>query len=316
MEGGTVRGILKFIFGLPGLILDLAGFIGLFDDSKKLNDALAIFSGVFDNPYIYVPALLGGTVLLGLAIGEGYAEHKIRKAGGATGREFPVRLKYWDAVREFPVWQIAWLWNDLEPQPSDQKTEGTPAYPTFRMLKEDLSAGMISGARPHQGSWLWTTLDRQSLVDYAYDKDHRPKFLFPEVRQPSLLRMVMRLLRNEFPWRNRKVYEDYGTFESRMEMAAQEAGLGHDDVWRVIQHWFESGKWEAIGRRKKGGVAYHYERISSRQWKHMRRDFGGLRLADQLYVDVRVRQTSGKAPVQLDRSAAAQLDDRATNREA
>ena len=244
------------------------------------------------SPYVFIPFVVVGTIITTIVYGSLWAEHKLKVAGGTTGKEFPSNLDSWDKVQNFPVWQVAWLWSDLEPQATDAKTEGTNAYPTFRKLKEDLNNGHVKGAEKIDDSWLWTTLSRQQLIDYALDIGEQPKFLFPEQREWVLSRVVRSWLSKELP--HDKIHEyqsisevNFGIYSYFSEKGQQ---VSTTDLDQTMQKWLVNGEWEAIGRRDRDGLLFHYEKISKKQWKKLRFDFVGASTDGISYREIRLRQ--------------------------
>ncbi len=282
----------KFIGRILGPVMQAIGLSGVVIPAQTQEGIVYTLLNSLVSPYVFIPFVVVGTIITTTVYGSLWAEHKLKVAGGTTGKEFPSNLDSWDRVQNFPVWQVAWLWSDLEPQASDVKTEGTNAYPTFRKLKEDLNNDRIKDAKKVNDSWLWTTLSRQQLIDYALGIGEQPKFLFPEQRGWTLFRVARSWLSKELPYD--KIYDFESISDLRTSMYSyfldkgqQVSGAGLD---QVIQKWLVDGEWEAIGRRDRGGLLFCYEKISNKQWKKLRLDFVGASADGISYRDIRLRQ--------------------------
>lgn len=284
---------LRSLLLLVGIVLDLIGIGGVNDDIASWGRVWAKYHEFVSNPIVLVALFAIGNGLIIISATQWLTGRQIAKAGGLTKREFPVRLENWDRVQSFPVWQIAWLWNDLEPHGSDKgMAEGTPAYSAFRFLKEHLSQGLIDGVQKRDGSWAWANIERQQLIDYALLLDDFPKFLFPIARRFWPIRLLRRLSRNEIPYRNLVLYQDLSEFENEIteRLSKSNNTVLTSDVWSTIKTWIGCQEFEAVGRRKSRGLLYQYEIIPWWKWEYMQRNFHGVQWADEIYFDVKVRQ--------------------------
>lgn len=228
-----------------------------------------------------------------------WADHRINTAGGLTRREFLARYKNWDPIREFTIWQVSWLWVDLEPQTSTEPTEGTPAYPTFRWIKENLDSGKIPGAEKINDRWLWTNLSRQQLIDFALEVNARPKFLFPEERRSWPLPSIAKWIRNEVPHNEVSSYQSLYTFLVELQVNLENFGYRNQDllssnIYPVIRNWLKNGQYQAIGRNKKNGYKYYYIHIPSWHWEDMEILWDRCVFGKHEYVDVMVKQISSQ----------------------
>jgi len=84
----------------------------------------------------------------------------------------------WNNVNSFTLWQVAWLWEDFEP--IQVIPVGTPAYPIYRMLLTDHTAGVLPAwsVDSTRGSRGYFIVNRMQLVTYAKRKKLGPRFLF------------------------------------------------------------------------------------------------------------------------------------------
>lgn len=238
------------------------------------------------NPWVNIPLAVIGTLIIAYTWGDALAEYRVQRAGGITKREFPARLKQWDKVKSFAVWQVAWLWNGLEPY--NVETSGTLAYPTFRRLKEDLNAGAIKEAHQKDGSWKDTTISRQSLVDYAYKIDEFPTFLFPEERT-WLSRQRARLFRDrEVPPELLSDYRNiYHWYTAGQSMTPQ---MGIEQVREWIFGELKRGRMEAVGRPRRDGVDWPYVYIPQKCWKRLTFDWAdSVTYKDRQYISIRLK---------------------------
>lgn len=263
--------------------------------------------GLVDDPVIYLACLFVGTSLIAYTAAFWISDFRLKRAGGTSGREFPARMKGWDQLEKFTVWQASWLWNDLEPmKPEQGQSEGTPSYPTYRRLKEHLNQGMIKGATKVNGSWGWTHLTRQQLIDYALEIEQKPKFLFPSERHSALVRWVTNFCHAQISHDEISAYEDFHTYCIRLAQACVELknrGAFPDyslsDLRKksqeMIKYWLSNGALEAIGRKRRYGQFFYYERISSDKWEFIDIDsYGNLFWAHEEYADVRVKADNEK----------------------
>jgi hypothetical protein len=120
----------RALIGLLGFLVNLAGLAGGSDQVANWSHWLSVTHGFLENPAIWLTASFIGIALMALAWGDYRAEQIISKAGGPSKKEFPANFSNWDAIWTFTVWQIAWLWTELEPY--DPETRQTRAYPQLR----------------------------------------------------------------------------------------------------------------------------------------------------------------------------------------
>ncbi len=248
----------------------------------------------FGNPFIYLPVTLIGCLILAATWGEGFAHWKISRAGGITKKEFPAHLRQWRDVQNFPTWQLAWLWNDLEPQKGD--TEGTTAYATFRLLKEHLDKGYIKGAARIDGSWLETPLSRQQLIDYALKIGARPKFLFFR-RHSWIGNFYFKLAHQVVQPSEVNGYMELSNFTLSLYGYLKEHGQENNftaEKEKFFRNEFLNGNWIAIGRLKIDGYLYEHEIIPQWKWEFFESAWAGANLGGDEFSDVRIKQKKKK----------------------
>lgn len=285
-----LRTPVQILLNIVGFVLNFIGLAGVPEDVQKWGEAMTKLHSYVNDPIVYLPLMFVGTLLIAVTWALWISGYRLKRAGGITGREWAANFTLWDKVRSFPIWQVSWLWNDLEPQ--SEETQGTSAYPTFRRLKEHLDQGLIEGLQRIQGSWLNATPPRQLLIDYALKINERPKFLFPKERSPYLIRKIAEWFRNEVAQEEIKEYRDFSTLEFNLATHLVEEGENepHLKAWSTMKFWLESGEYEAIGRRRDNDMFYHYERIPQWKWEHMDKRFGSIRWGREEYINVMVRR--------------------------
>lgn len=299
----------KLLSRIMGPVLQVAGLIGSAIPESVQEGITNVLLSYLTDPAVYVPSIVVGTIFTTLAYGSMWAEHQIKSAGGITGREFAANFKEWDRVTKFPVWQVAWLWKNMEPQNQNEKTEGTAAYPAFRRLKEDLEKGLIKDAEKVNDSWLWATIPRQKLIDYALAVNERPKFLFPDERRSWITRKLFRLFRREIPNSDLPKYQTMSDLQYSIYRYLHQNGQTpsiETQITPIIKHWLESGEWEAIGRKKINELLFAYQPIPQWQWQDMDFDFSSARWVDDIYCEVMVRQVVNKSQGEVSNSKSSQ----------
>lgn len=225
---------------------------------------------LISDPYVAVALMVVGNALIAGVWAQWISSWRLKRIGGETGREFPARLRNWDKVPKFTTWQMAWLWNDLEPQDSDQKAEGTAAYPTFRKIKEDLDGNLIKGAAKQNNSWMWATLDRQQIIDYCLTIGERPKFIFVHERKNFLWRIRRLAYWMHVPFNKDLVHKKMSDLHQEMYRIEHAAGTVHNGTIREIEEeilfHLRYGRLKAAGRRKIDGFLWDYEKIPRFFW--------------------------------------------------
>jgi hypothetical protein len=268
-----------------GLLLELIGFFGQQDSLRQLIEAIPVAAWAY-NPWVAGIFMILGTGVICLVYGDWYFEHRLARSGGFKGKEYPARFENWDRISAPAVWQIAWLWENLEPQ--GEGSDGTPAYPRFQKLKEDLNNGVIKDVAPAGDSWTQTKIERQKLIDYAFEIGERPAFLFRDQRIPIPIRIVKELFRKRRTFspdiaRNHvRIWDiqlaNYEEYKENME-----------ELKSKIQKELIDGSWLAIGRRKIDGLLYDYEKIPRRNWRiYDLNSFDDRNRAENYYDDIRL----------------------------
>ncbi len=172
---------MRHVLHVLGLGLDIIGIGGMSDDIATWGKWAAWLHAQVDSPFIAFPALILGTAILAYVYGSWIADHRIKQAGTIPLERQITDFSHWDAMLSFQVWQVAWLWRELEPR--GQPSDGTPVYSTFQLIKQDLKLGIIPDKkRDKNKSWMGTGLTREELLAYAESRKERPKFLYPEMR--------------------------------------------------------------------------------------------------------------------------------------
>lgn len=288
----TLDFFVKLVGRILGPVLQVLGLLGSAVPAQTQEGLMAALLNILAFPYVYIPSIIAGTMFTTMVYGSLWAEYKLNTAGGLLKREFQADLANWDKVQSFPIWQVAWLWNDLEPQASDSQLEGTKAYPTYRRLKEDLDSDKIKDAQKVLESWRWTTLSRQQLIDYALNTGEEPRFLFPKQHNVAFVRWIMSLFSNVIPHSQTGEYQSVSdlrfSFYSHFTDKGQQINIS--DIDEEIQKWLLSGQWEAIGRRVHNSLLFHYEKIPKKKWKVLSFDFVGASSEKVSYRNIRLRQ--------------------------
>lgn len=276
----VARFFLRCLGFVLGLALEIAGLLG-----ASNNSGTSPVISLFEHPWVYIPAVALGTLVLAHTWGEALAEHRISTAGGISKKEFRAKFSEWDKISSFQVWQIAWLWIDLEP--FDLETRQTAAYPAFRRLKEHLDAGMVPGANALPTGWRDVSLTRQQLVDYAYKIKERPKFLFREQRG-WCSHIAHRLnASNEIAAPEREYQSIYDWYSIGHQMTPP---LSADQVRAQLISSLRQGKAEAIGRPRRNGIDWSYVKMSRRMWKNIEFDWADSVKCHHLeFVSIRVK---------------------------
>jgi hypothetical protein len=83
------------------------------------------------NPLSQVALNTASGLILGLVVADWLFQRRMESAGGPLGKEIPMKSAHWAKVQNFTVWQVAWLWNGLDPS-KEIDNQQTAAYPTFR----------------------------------------------------------------------------------------------------------------------------------------------------------------------------------------
>jgi len=84
-------------------------------------------------------------------------------------------LRNWFGRPVYPIWQAAWLWIDLAPQP--YIPFASPAYPILRVINEAIANGLIQ-AVPGRGAGIKARVLRTELLRLAQMRSAKvPKFL-------------------------------------------------------------------------------------------------------------------------------------------
>ena len=89
-------------------------------------------------------------------------------------RRAAIPLKLWFAHPVYPLWQAAWLWLDLPPQP--HIPPDSQAFPILRMLKEAIASGIIQPV-PGSGPGMKARVLRSELARLAAGRGPLPRFL-------------------------------------------------------------------------------------------------------------------------------------------
>ena len=311
---GDMRTLIRLLGNLIGCGLNLLGLVGGSDQVATWSSLLSTAHHYFGNPFVYLALTMSGSLVLAVTWADFITERKLSHAGGTTRREFRANLNHWDRVNSFTLAQLQWLWNDLEPQPPGQATEGTQAFPTLRTFEENLSAGEIAGVSQVGEGWGQTVLSRQKLIDYALKFNQRPRFLFPDERHSSPLRCLKKLFSKEVPYSEAIKYEYKDIMELEMHLYTylrnQTSGgdqkenvggvlivdLSRDDEEKLFQRVREAirqaawtGEQEAIGRRKQNGLYFAYEAIPSWKWEFIDLQYGTVSYFDEEYGSVKLR---------------------------
>lgn len=273
-----MKGFLRLLGSLLGFALQFVGLTGGSDQVASWSPFLGLVHDYFGNPFIYIPCTLVGTVVLIGVWGEYVAERTLARAGGITKREFKASIGHWDLIDNFTVWQVAWLWNGLEPQRSvSEPAEGTRAYPTFRWLMENSLHLCEPG---HQAEFsAASVLSRQKLIDFALSVEQRPAFLFKHERHLkgkiiSAARRLRGIYLSEFDVKHEFPYEIGNLINAAMlsAPAASQTSYTHRmDAFRTeLEQMLHTGSARAAGRREIDGWVFDYEKIPARGWGKLR----------------------------------------------
>lgn len=295
-----MKALLRFLLSVFGFVLNLLAVAGLSDQVATWARWLSALHRYLGNPFIYFGLATSGFLVLTVTWAEVLAERKLARAGGITRREFPARLRHWDHISSFTVWQAAWLWAGLEPLAAD--ITGTAAHAALRRLHQDIGAGWLAKEKASSSDIDSVMIDRQELVRYALEIAERPSFLF---RHERGLRGLWRRLIKRATGRSISGHElrnQYLTTPSQLEtgvaMWSHQNNVPALDAIKQCRDELHlkltNGTAWAAGRRKIGGIAFDYEKIPKREWKHLTlQPYSNAAVgADEIFVDLRVRLQS------------------------
>ena len=240
----------KIIKFLIAFFLAAVGAFGVPKDWATQDEVRNWIYTFLTNYYGQGIATYTGVLLLSLCIAEEITKQQIKKLDGNRKANFIE----WDKVQKISVWQVAWLWQDLEPQ--DKNPVGGAAYPVFQWLKEALEKKLIKNAEQVNDSWIESRLNRQDLVDYAIKKGERPKFLYPNQRKFWLIKFLKNFIDKNGLIGNATDYlgvsQYYMALHENMTVTEVNAQLMAD---------IKIGKATAIGRPKRDGIFWQHELI-------------------------------------------------------
>jgi hypothetical protein len=265
------------------LIIAIALFALTIPSVTEVVSSWGSWLGFLQQAPFYVLAVLIVVGLLTETFTEFFVERRLAGAGGITGREFRANIERWRKVKQLTVGQVAWLWNELEPNAGSY--DHTAANPTLHRLVQTLESGVLPDAKKNPDGWEATNLTRQELIDLAIVMGERPKFLFPKE--------FRRIERPAIPINE---YRSITSEESRLAYAfTRQQGLPWDsEIDQAIKgemtKWLRMGKWQAIGRETFDGLRSQFVRIPSASWHQLKRDRDAAEIGGRLYEDIRVRQ--------------------------
>jgi hypothetical protein len=298
------------IFILGNLATVLLAVIGVAAGDDQLATWAHWLTVLHDHQWATLGILLLAALIFAFTWSEFLAERKVEKAGGRTKKEFPFKRE-WRKVKNFPIWQVAWLWCDLEPY--SEKTDLTPAYATFRKLKEDLAGGFLEDAKKDKtGSWMGTTFSRQQLIDYAIKIGERPRFLFyqlPLAHKIALAFGIRPADPDNYRTISSRQLDYFACFQGQQPKAA--AGTWQETIASIktpvpstpapnplelargeIRRALVAGELDGIARREIGGLFFYFERIPMWAWKRVEWDYVGFRWRGRSYEHLMLRQTT------------------------
>ena len=278
-----MRLALQILGSLIGLAL---GAVSLLGSSNQMAAAAPFLHHWLGNPVIYLTAMASAIAVLSFTWADFIAERRIQKAGGVSKKEFAANYAHWDKLGSFLVWQVAWLWAELEP--FSPETMQTKAYVFFRKITENLDGGLIPGVGQPATGWNDLLLTRQQLVDYAIAIRERPAFLFSEHR--TLRTRLFHWVFGEIEAAQDEIASYKSIYDWQFIGYQMSPRRNSIEVNTDLLAALRNKKAASIARPLINGIKFPYIKAPLRYWKDAKTDWSfGIVNRRREYVDIRIR---------------------------